>query len=72
MAQGATGGRGSRRLRTVPSAGALYPLELFWVSGLTDSLEPGIRRYLPDAHALECPTRRDNRQALAKAALGQA
>ncbi len=53
------------RYRTVPSAGATYPLELFVVTG------DGLFRYLPAKHALEKLTEQDLRAALASAALGQ-
>ncbi|OHB55752.1 MAG: hypothetical protein A2Z38_10295 [Planctomycetes bacterium RBG_19FT_COMBO_48_8] len=51
--------------RTVPSAGAIYPLELFIVN------EQGVFGYLPSEHALEKLVDRDVRSALASAALGQ-
>jgi len=53
------------RYRTVPSAGATYPLEVFVVT--TD----GLFRYLPDRHALERLTDQDLRASLAAAAWGQ-
>jgi SagB-type dehydrogenase family enzyme len=51
--------------RTVPSAGATYPLELFIVAG------DGLYHYLPAKHSLEKLTDQDLRAALASAALGQ-
>jgi len=51
--------------RTVPSAGATYPLELFVVTG------DGLFHYLPAKHSLEKLTGQDLRAALALAAWGQ-
>jgi SagB-type dehydrogenase family enzyme len=59
-AQGVTSATGGR---TAPSAGALYPLELF-VTG-----PGGTFRYLPASHALEPVSARDLRPDLAVAAL---
>jgi SagB-type dehydrogenase family enzyme len=53
------------RYRTVPSAGATYPLELFVVT------EEGLFHYLPGKHALEKLVDQDVRPALAAAAWGQ-
>jgi len=55
----------SSKYRTVPSAGATYPLELFVVT------EQGFFAYLPAKHALEKLTGQDLRSALASAAWGQ-
>jgi SagB-type dehydrogenase family enzyme len=52
--------------RTVPSAGATYPLELFVVTG-----DQGLLHYLPEKHALEKLTDQDLRAGLASAAWGQ-
>jgi SagB-type dehydrogenase family enzyme len=61
-AQGVTRDWGSR---TAPSAGALYPLELFVV------LSEGVFQYAPAKHQLLCLSRQDVIKALSKAALGQ-
>lgn len=53
------------RFRTVPSAGATYPLELFVVTS------DGFFQYLPAKHALEKLTDEDLRAPLASAAWGQ-
>lgn len=61
-AQGHTSDAG---LRTAPSAGALYPLELYV------ALPDALYRYDPDEHGLETRTDRDLRAELQRAALGQ-
>lgn len=67
-AQGITGSEG---YRTIPSAGALYPLETYVVAGNVQELPPGIYRYHPGDHHLIEVTSGDIRDRLAKAALGQ-
>jgi SagB-type dehydrogenase family enzyme len=61
--QGVTDAEGRR---TTPSAGGLYPLELYVVTA------DGVSHYLPAEHALERVLARDARSALQAAALGQA
>jgi SagB-type dehydrogenase family enzyme len=58
-------------LRTAPSAGALYPLELHLVSASIADLPAGHYRYDPAHHALRTMHGGDHRHALAAAALQQ-
>jgi SagB-type dehydrogenase family enzyme len=67
-AQGMTGGD---RLRTAPSAGALYPLEVYVLAGNVEGLTAGIYKYRPERHDLMRVAQQDRRRALAEAALGQ-
>lgn len=60
-----------RGLRTAPSAGALYPLELYAVVGNVTGIAPGIYKYKCRTHELETVLPGDARKELAAAALGQ-
>lgn len=67
-AQGLSGSEGKR---TAPSAGALYPLEIFVVAGKDGELPAGVYRYRPDGHDLLLTAPGDKRAKLARAALDQ-
>lgn len=64
-AQGITAKRGGFSFRAAPSAGALYPLELYALT------KDGLYHYLPEGHKLENLSDKDLRGDLADAALGQ-
>lgn len=58
-------------LRTAPSAGALYPLDIYLVCGKVDGLPAGIYKYISEKHSLELVSEGDVRKELGKAALEQ-
>jgi len=57
--------------RTAPSAGALYPLETYLLTGDITGLGAGTYRYVPQSHQLELVGTGDKRKELALAARGQ-
>jgi SagB-type dehydrogenase family enzyme len=67
-AQGITDPRG---FRTAPSAGALYPLEVYLVAGDVPDLTSGVYRYEPDQHQLVRVIEGDKRTELGDATLMQ-
>ena len=67
-AQGITDSRG---LRTAPSAGALYPLELYVVAGNVAGLDAGVYHYQIHNHRLVQHVAGDRRKALSQAAYMQ-
>lgn len=67
-AQGITNAKG---FRTTPSAGALYPLELYVVVKTVEDLQVGIYHYDPDSHTLKITREGDFSKILARAAYAQ-
>ncbi len=67
-AQGVTDADGRR---TAPSAGGLYPLDLYLVAGEVTGLRPGVYRYEPRRHRLVLHAAGELRGPLAEAALEQ-
>ena len=57
--------------RTAPSAGALYPLEVYLVAGSVQGLDPGVYHYKPEEHTLTRMLVGDKRGALSQASLDQ-
>ena len=67
-AQGSTSSRG---FRAAPSAGALYPLELYVIAGNVKNLPAAIYKYTPQDRALREIVSGDRRFDLSRAALRQ-
>lgn len=67
-AQGITSRQG---FRTAPSAGALFPLELYLIAGNVKNLPAAIYKYTPRDHALLEIVSGDRRSDLSRAALRQ-
>jgi SagB-type dehydrogenase family enzyme len=61
-----------RNFRTAPSAGALYPLEVYIIVGNVSLLKEGVYKYLPLEHEIVKIKEGDYREVLSKAALNQA
>lgn len=64
-AQGVTQRSAGRSLRSAPSAGALYPIEIYALT------KDGLYHYLPENNVLEVLAEGDLRRELSGAALGQ-
>lgn len=67
-AQGITSKWGGR---TSPSAGALYPLEIYVLVGKVKGIKAGFYHYEPDKHSLTPKNDKDLREELTKASLKQ-
>ena len=58
-------------LRTAPSAGALYPFEIYVAVGKVKKIEPGVYKYVPREHKIIRTIEQDIRDEICAAALGQ-
>ncbi|PNV85803.1 MAG: nitroreductase, partial [Desulfobacteraceae bacterium] len=60
-------------LKTAPSAGALYPLDIYGVvgQGSVETLAPGVYHFRPENHAIELVKQGDLRAEVARQALQQ-
>jgi len=70
-AHGITGDRGYKR--AAPSAGALYPTDVYTVVGQdsVDQIDAGVYHYEPGRHRLSLVAKQDLRNTIARAALSQ-
>jgi len=57
--------------RTAPSAGALYPMEIYLLAGNVEGLAKGVYKYVPKNHSLKKIAGVDKRAELSAAALKQ-
>ena len=57
--------------RTAPSAGALYPINVYAAVGNVKGLDPGVYKYRPGTHDIVETGNVDKREALCRAALVQ-
>jgi SagB-type dehydrogenase family enzyme len=58
-------------LRTAPSAGALYPLQIYVLIGNVKGIEPGVYKYFSQGHKIVRVIDKDVRSQLCSAALNQ-
>ena len=58
-------------LRTAPSAGALYPFEIYILVGKVTGVETGLYQYISQEHKIVKVTDQDLREGLSVAAFGQ-
>jgi len=70
-AQGITDPREGKR--ATPSGGALYPLDIYLVVGVSgvEGIEAGIYHYLPEKHSISLLSKGDHRKEIASASLWQ-
>jgi SagB-type dehydrogenase family enzyme len=70
-AQGITEEAYGTGLRTAPSAGALYPIEVYIIAHSVKGIEPGLYHYRPPGHTLDLIRKGDMRREVSNAGLGQ-
>jgi len=72
-AYGVTAKKHGYALKTAPSAGALYPMDIYALVGKqgVEKLPEGVYHYKPENHTLEVVQKKDQRHATARASLGQ-
>jgi SagB-type dehydrogenase family enzyme len=72
-AYGVTAVSGGRQLKTAPSAGGMYPIDIYAVvgDGGVESVAPGVYHYLPESHAVRSVSSGDVRKEVANACLRQ-
>jgi SagB-type dehydrogenase family enzyme len=72
-AYGVTAVSSGRQLKTAPSAGATYPIDIYAVvcEGGVESLGPGVYHYRPESHSVRLVTSGDVRTQVAAACLRQ-
>jgi len=58
-------------LRTAPSAGALYPLEIYVMVGNVKGVEPGLYKYNSKDHSIRCTISEDLRKEASSSAYNQ-
>ncbi|MGF1614713.1 MAG: SagB/ThcOx family dehydrogenase [Gammaproteobacteria bacterium] len=71
-AQGTTGHMYGEPLRAAPSAGALYPFEIYVVAHNVEALARGLYHFAPNTHQLELIRAGDLRSLITQVALQQA
>ncbi len=59
------------KLKTAPSAGATFPLEIYLMAGNVEGIESGLYKYHPEEHGLTLHLSGDIRDKVASACLGQ-
>ena len=70
-ADGINAERGGLRLRSAPSAGAVYPIEIYVVAHRVEGLEPGVYHYAVQEHVLAQVRAGDVRSEIVRAGILQ-
>ncbi|HOL48644.1 MAG TPA: SagB/ThcOx family dehydrogenase [bacterium] len=60
-----------KKFRTAPSAGAIFPLNIYLVVNKVENIEKGIYKYLPETHEIIQFLNEDKREDIYKACLQQ-